>query len=209
MRRSGLRLVGALVALLGALAASAVADSPIKLFKEINNGPDGSTPQGFTLFNGYLYFQANDPVTGAELWRTQGDAASTTLIKDINPGPADGSPAGFTPFNGLMYFSAHTDALGYEPWVTDGTEAGTHLLMDINPGSASSNAGGFQVLNGAVYFAAYDGVHGTELWRSDGTAAGTGLVKRMFPYGEGHPRSIECTCKRATSHLWLPTRWVL
>ena len=49
----------------------------------INSG----NPNNFFNFNGLLLFRAIDAtVTGAELWKSDGSAAGTTIVKDINSG---------------------------------------------------------------------------------------------------------------------------
>jgi ELWxxDGT repeat protein len=93
----------------------------------------------FTVFEGALYFTADDGLNGPELWRTDGTAAGTVMVKDINASaPAIGSaPFGYTVLDGALHFHAHDGAHGYEPWKTDGTEAGTVLVADVCPGSCS------------------------------------------------------------------------
>ena len=39
-----------------------------------------------SLINGFIYFTAETPVEGRELWRTDGTTAGTTFVKDIVPG---------------------------------------------------------------------------------------------------------------------------
>ncbi len=153
----------------------------VTIIKDINPGAGGSNPNGFTAFNGKLYFRAYDGTHGAELWVTDGTAAGTTMVKDINPGAEGSDPYGFTTFNGKLYFNANDGALGSELWVTDGTAAGTSMLKDINPGAEGSNLNGFTAFNGKLYFMADDGSNGTELWVTDGTATGTTIFKDINP----------------------------
>ncbi len=151
------------------------------LVKDINTAAGGSSPRGFTEFNGARYFQAYDSVNGVELWKTDGTAEGTVLVKKINATPGIGSsPDNFTVLNGVLYFKADDGVHGYELWKTDGTDEGTQLVKDINttPGADALNRfNDFTVFNGAIYFQADDGMHGTELWKTDGTAAGTMMVK--------------------------------
>lgn len=49
-------------------------------------------------------FQATDADHGAELWKTDGTGAGTTLVKDIFPGEKSGSPTTLTPFEDYLYF---------------------------------------------------------------------------------------------------------
>ncbi|MBC7821592.1 MAG: hypothetical protein IAG10_32300, partial [Planctomycetaceae bacterium] len=53
---------------------------------DIAPGATPSSPEKMTNINGTLFFTANDGVTGAELWKSDGTPAGTTLIRDIRPG---------------------------------------------------------------------------------------------------------------------------
>jgi len=111
--------------------------------KDINPGSTNSSPTGFTVFNGALYFVAADATTGNELWKTDGTDAGTVRVKDINPALLNGSnPTEFTVFNGALYFVATDAAAGRELWKTDGTDAGTVRVKDIFPGTGSSSISG-------------------------------------------------------------------
>ena len=45
-----------------------------------------------TVFNGKLFFQADDGIHGVELWESDGTATGTAMVKDINPGSSDSMP---------------------------------------------------------------------------------------------------------------------
>jgi ELWxxDGT repeat protein len=92
-------------------------------------------PGGFTVFNGALYFAADDGVNGYELWKSDGTAAGTVMVKNINTAAGASSyPYDFTVLNGALYFQADDGVNGYELWQSDGTGANTQLLKDICPG---------------------------------------------------------------------------
>src|SRR5205807_664442 len=74
------------------------------LVKDINPGPGRSDPSEMTLVNGQVFFTALDPVTGVELWKTDGTPEGTVLVKDINPGPDWSVPRLLTAANGLLFF---------------------------------------------------------------------------------------------------------
>jgi ELWxxDGT repeat protein len=59
-----------------------------KRLKNINEtaAGAGSSPADFRVFNGALYFIANDGVSGTEPWKTDGTPGGTARIKDICPG---------------------------------------------------------------------------------------------------------------------------
>jgi ELWxxDGT repeat protein len=160
------------------------------LIADLNTTVDllGSSPRDFTVIGGTTYFTASHPVSGRELWKTDGTAAGTVLLKDLRPGRDSSDPAGLFNFNGTLYFSANDGETGTELWKSDGTAAGTVLVRDLRPGQSfgadsapySSNPGQFTKNGSVLYFTANDGASGIELWKSDGTEAGTVLVKDIF-----------------------------
>jgi ELWxxDGT repeat protein len=90
-----------------------------QMVAEINPTPDpgngdtflmDSSPGGFKVFNGLLYFAANDGVHGRELWSFDGTTARLAL--DINPGPYGSEVSELIVFQGTLYFSADD---GYVP----------------------------------------------------------------------------------------------
>ena len=135
-----------------------------------------SLPTGLTVFNGLMYFSANDGMHGDELWVSDGTTGGTRLFMDINPGTEDSLPKNFYPFNGHLYFQANDGAHGAELWRTDGTIAGTVLVRDIH-GTSGSTPSMFTEFGGRLFFSATDGATGLELWVTDGTLNGTALFK--------------------------------
>jgi len=153
-----------------------------RLLSDINPGAASSSPDDFVLLNGFLYFTADNPTYGRELWRT--DGTLTTLVKDIVPGIVGSNvETGYDLFSTGTYllFKANTPSSGIELWRSDGTDAGTVLLKDINNNTASSDIGIFSQFNNLVLFAANDGINGIEIWKTDGTASGTTILKDINP----------------------------
>jgi len=124
-----------------------------------------------------LYFVADAPNFGFELWKSDGTVAGTKSVRDIQEGSIGSMPDGLTNVNGTLFFVANTVNNGSELWKSDGTAAGTVLIKDIIVGKTGSNPQGLINVNGTLFFVANDGVNGYELWKSNGTAAGTVLVK--------------------------------
>ena len=169
--------VGATAALVVALTgAGAQAQAPV-LVKDILGGTLPSWPQLTVTVGTTTFFRANDGISGAELWKTDGTAAGTMRVKDIDPGPGGAEIGLLTRVGTTLFFTANTASAGIELWKSDGTTAGTVMVKDIRAGASGSNPDFLVALGSTLYFVASDGPHGTELWRSDGTAGGTVMVK--------------------------------
>jgi ELWxxDGT repeat protein len=155
------------------------------LVKDINPGIESclllSSPKNyFTQLNGFIYFGAAEPVTGAELWKSDGTEAGTTLVANIDDSEPlfanmGSNPAFFCTYNNAVYFSGYRPVDGRELWKTDGTAAGTVLVRDITSGS--SDPSGMKVYNGLLYFSAFHPDQNFALYKSDGTTAGTTVVE--------------------------------
>ncbi|KIX21896.1 hypothetical protein SY27_04220 [Flavobacterium sp. 316] len=165
------------------------------LFLEINpstaaNLAAGSSPNNLFVYDGYLFFSADDGTNGRELWRTDGTAVGTTMVADIfpntlNPSFGKGSnPDYFIEFNNELYFAARgydvglNQITGNELYKYSNTN-GWDRIKDIYPGNLNSGIGSnnpFFMLNNELYLAAQDGTAGAnqfEIWKTDGTENGT------------------------------------
>jgi ELWxxDGT repeat protein/cysteine-rich repeat protein len=125
------------------------------------------------------------PVSGCELWKSDGTAGGTVLVKDINPGSGSGLDPTFDTLwaavGSTLFFEALDPTYGYELWRSDGTVAGTVMVKDIRPGSDSSSISSLTAVGGEVYFSAHGGLAEDGLWKSDGTTAGTVKVAALAP----------------------------
>jgi len=170
-----------------------VANAQIVQVTDINATGDAGI--GYpTLFNGEIFFEADDgSEIGDELYKIAADG-SVVLVKDINTDAADGSPIGdpkhFIEYKGMLYFSGNdgdngADKHDTELWRTDGTTEGTIMVEDIWPGGIgnASNPQEFFVFNDKLYFNGkvdaanqvfrYDGTNPVVKvtnWRDDGLA---------------------------------------
>ena len=167
-------------------------ESGTHMVKDINaimdaDAEDGRTftsyPQNLYVWNGVLYFAADDGFTGVELWKSDGTESGTVLVKNIADADAHGYPSDFMALGSRLLFAAQNDTYGSELWSTDGTEAGTQLVKDINP-SGDGYPYGLVKSGNTVFFMADTGDYGTELWKSDGTEGGTALVADLTPGSE-------------------------
>jgi ELWxxDGT repeat protein len=116
-------------------------------------GLGGSGPK-FTPLGGKIYFAADHPTFGNELWVSDGTAAGTQVVKNIAPGGQHGGPDQLINFRGRIYFTATNDARGMELWETDGTTAGT-FVHDLMPGGSPSDPLRFTKNATALYFSAF------------------------------------------------------
>lgn len=141
---------------------------------DINPGSaNHSYPKDLFIFDGKLFFSADDGTNGYELWYTQNTGATskstsaitTALFKNINTIATESSnPTNFIAFDGKMYFTADNGTNGIELWESDGSVGGTKLKQDINP-TGNSNPRDFIISNNLLYFSADDGTNGDELWK--------------------------------------------
>jgi ELWxxDGT repeat protein len=148
------------------------------LVADVQPGPGGSWPSGFTALGGSVLFQADDGTHGAEPWITDGTAAGTRLLGDIHPGPDGSYPFGFLGTGTAAFFGADDGVSGTELWRTDGSSNGTFRVADVAPGAAGSRPFSLFHANGLVYFEADSG-DGMELWKTDGSDAGTAVVEDL------------------------------
>lgn len=133
-------------------------------------------PRSLTVVGNTLYFFANDPLYGEELWANNGTYGGSWLVQDINPGPASSyvnqNPVALG--NKLLFVAYDGVQHGIELWVSDGSIAGTQMVKDIHPAPSNIGAlGNFVVWGGLAYFSGNDNQFGGELWQTDGTPVGT------------------------------------
>lgn len=116
------------------------------LVKDINPGPGDNLLNGlslFTVFEGTLYFRANNGTNGLEMWRTDGTEAGTVLVADINPGSGAGAYNEPIVFQGAFFFQANDGTNGQELWVLPGistpNEAGSEIPNAFHLSAAYPN----------------------------------------------------------------------
>lgn len=153
--------------------------------KELKPGPEGSFPAFYTPFRDTLFFAANHPELGRELWKYDGDALTTV---DLVPGSEGSSPYYFIDHQDALYFLAKDSLHGRELWRYQQGKASR--LTDIYPGPEdgmprsdwrkSRITAAFQ---DNLYFMGADAEHGEELWKFDGQQAT--LVADIYPGESG------------------------
>ncbi len=143
---------------------------------------------GWTLkvFDGIVYFVADDISGGADLWRSDGTAAGTRRVTDFgfaNPfGNVEAAELPLGKAGNRLVFVASDGLTGQRIWTSNGTPAGTAPLAGC-PGACPSpmHETRFVTLGNRVLFKGSDPAGGTELWSTDGTAAGTRRVFDVCP----------------------------
>ena len=148
--------------------------SPFFLLDYLNGG--SVTGIHSKLFNGKMFFYANNGTNGNELWITNGTVPGTMMVKDINPGADSSVNDSLIHFytTNALYFDATDGTTGYELWKSDGTPGNTNRVFDINPGNAGSYPKFVSIFNGIVLFTAHDGdnaIGSRDLFRLDGNFA--------------------------------------
>jgi len=153
-------------------------------------------PKWLAVFNGALFFSADDGVHGPELFRFVGDDArgrgTATLVSDARAGPLGSAPMFLTSCGGALWFAADDGINGAELWVSDGSlgffgrahgdkargassfpaagVAGTALARDVYAGPKSGAPDHLHCMDRfgeeVLVFAARDEAFGNELWRA-------------------------------------------
>ncbi len=171
--------MNAFLVTLAALLATATLSAQA-LVTDLRPGSGSSNPIHPVTMGGVLYFLADTPSYGVELWRSDGTAAGTWMVKDINPAPGvSGFPQVLTPefvvLGDQLLFWASDGVNGIELWRSDGTALGTNMIVDaVSNGDASPI--NLTVAGDRVFYFASTPAFGKELWISDGTPTGTHMV---------------------------------
>jgi ELWxxDGT repeat protein len=141
-------------------------------------GSLSASPTSLTNAGGSLYFIAQNPTVGRELWTLDG-SSNAVVVEDslpgggLYPGSDSSSPAELFVHQGTLYFRALDSTNGNELWVANGANAS--LVEDaiagsgIAAGSAGSYPNGFVSVGSTLYFQASDAVNGAELWKLVGS----------------------------------------
>ncbi len=180
---------------------SLIAFGQIEQVLDINDGSGNSSPNNLFVFNGALFFGADDSSgvnspgsvdLGRELWTSDGSSAGTSFVSDLRTGDASSSPGNFFEYNGTMYFSANSGG-GNVLFSSDGTTAGTTATGDgfiFNPTE----------LDGLVYY--IDTTTGNSLNEFNGTTpalvAGSGVESIIGAVMVAYQSKIFCYMDEST-----------
>jgi ELWxxDGT repeat protein len=136
------------------ISLTSIAQSP-RLVADINTIPIpyGSEPDDFINFNNQLYFTANTPGYGRELWKYD-KVSGASLVKDIASGSSSSDIDGLKVINNYLYFSADDNKHGDELWRTDGINP-PYLVKNIAPGITGSRPDYMTAYKDGIAFLAY------------------------------------------------------
>lgn len=162
------------------------------LVKDICRGTcDSRTPGSYdssidlqaALGAGTLLFQADDGISGVELWKSDGSAAGTVLVKDICPGKCSSNPIAFATAGSSLYFVADDGQHGQALWISDGTVGGTRMVKNVCQDCPNHRPSNLVAVGRTrtLFFTMYD----EQLWKTDGTEAGTVLLKGAKSWSPG------------------------
>lgn len=153
-------------------------------------GPDSSEPESLTAFKGKLYFSAEHPDSGRELWMSDGTAAGTVLVEDIGEGthpwgsPISSDPSDLTVVGDTLFFSAESTDYSRLLWQTTGEVGAAEQVLDGNGATISPDR--LFAFGDSLLFMARTDDAGYEPWISD--AAGTRLLADIAPgYASSSP----------------------
>ncbi|MCP3065086.1 hypothetical protein LXT21_40575 [Myxococcus sp. K38C18041901] len=129
-----------------------------------------------------VFFEVDDPITGNELWVSDGTQAGSRMLKDMTPGARSSSLTHHTVLDDLLVFVRGTfdsrpPYVHHELWRSDGTPEGTSRVTLI-PDDVTVQSSSLKVGNTLLMFLSSE-QSGTTLWRTDGTPSGTFAVKKV------------------------------
>ncbi|MFO0899513.1 MAG: ELWxxDGT repeat protein [Pirellulales bacterium] len=152
-----------------------------RIVKDVRPGPLSSNDgdSGIVAADlGIVYFVADDGVSGAELWRSDGTVEGTQLVVDLVSGSRGANPSQLASWGGRVFFLAEVGAhTGL--WSTNGSVEGTALIVEVNSGDGPWYPRDFTLAGDYMYLLAENSKFQPVLWRTDGTTGGTVPVRAI------------------------------
>lgn len=138
---------------------------------------------GFVRWEEFAYFGVGTPLF-AELARTDGTPAGTTLVTDLDGGVLKPFAGDGRTVNGLFFSYSATPLDGFEPWLFDGQQLDPFDDY-LPPNTASSDPRALTELGPRILFVPHTEALGREPWITDGSLSGTGLIEELLPGPSG------------------------
>ncbi|MCB0644272.1 MAG: T9SS type A sorting domain-containing protein, partial [Phaeodactylibacter sp.] len=139
-------------------------------------------PDDLIVYQGKLYFAAEDENNGVELWRYDSGTETAELVKDIMPGSDSGAPTELFEFDNRLFFQAFTPTNGRQLVAYDAT---TDEIEIFPVGSGNATISFFEDYHGKLYFQCMVDNQGRELFRYDPETDETEMVYEWIPGGQG------------------------
>jgi ELWxxDGT repeat protein len=152
------------------------------------NAITGSTPHGYTSFNGKTYFMATDTAHGEELWWSDGH--SYGMVADIYPGNMSsfgwqGFGENLCVLGNKLYFPAFDSAKGIEIFQYDGVNPPV-VAFDLD--TTAGIRAHLTALGGRLYFmATTSAMPGTQLWWFDPLTKSRGAISSAITLNNQAP----------------------
>ncbi len=160
----------AIVCLVFAAAVAATSHATAyERIADINPGVGGGGGGGMTVYDGDLYFIANNVAHGSnnELWKWDGAAVSQAA--EIRPGDEGSWINSLAVYGGRLYFSARGPSDLQRVWSYDSGTGSASQVPDPASGPVPKNPQSLIVYGANLYWRATDfSTVGTELWEYDG-----------------------------------------
>ena len=144
---------------------------------DINNEASSTPGREMSLLVGdTIYFDAEDPSSGRELWAHDSSNHSTWRVTNIHQNGSSSPGANMAVLVGdTIYFDAEDELTGVELWAHDTSNHSTWRITDLNSAAKDSNPGSYMslVVGDTIYFSANDYFLATsaytdyELWAYD------------------------------------------
>ncbi|HEX5718845.1 MAG TPA: hypothetical protein VF179_21970, partial [Thermoanaerobaculia bacterium] len=128
---------------------------------DLNPTPLSSQPRQLTPDGSNLFFVANTPEHGTEVWSSDGTPAGTRLLTDLCPGPCSSKPHLLTIFGGRLFFTVegHLGLMSVLP-----ARSGFRYVHRVGHSSPDP-----VVFRDRLFFFAEDPTGREHLWSFDGT----------------------------------------
>ena len=177
-----------------AVASPTAAQYEASLVTDLRPGPEGAITRSIhdvdyfspTVYDGRLFFAADDGQTGQELWAYDAATDETVLAADVNPGPAGSGLRDLAVYDGRLFFAADDGETGRELWVYDAATGEATLAADVNP-DGSSFPQYLTVYDDRLFFNAYGPVYGPQLYVYDAQTGEATMAGDSVITGEFYP----------------------
>ncbi len=161
-------------------------ESIIRLAADINRNTIGSFPYQFTTYNGRLYFGAEEPNYGREVWVYKPASGQVELLTNT---PGNTSPYGFTVLNNKLFYAGVYPGLGYGLlYYNDQTDiiSPTSFITPSHSGHISE----IIAYQGKLFFSAFSDIYGNELFVYDPISDEASMLKDINPEGGSNPSDL-------------------